>query len=81
MSSDVTDVGPHDLVTLIIVLRVESKMIWKEKENKKWKEKGKNNLESTTFSFDKIDNSIPMLMILENYQHTQVSLPFPILKE
>ena len=37
MFSDVTDVGPHDLVTLIIVLRIEEKMTWKEKENKNGK--------------------------------------------
>ena len=47
MLSDVTDVWPHDLVTLIIVLRLERKIIWEEKEKEK-----KNNLESTVFSFD-----------------------------
>ena len=46
MSSDVTDVWPHDLVILIIVLRIERKIIWK-----KWNE-NENNLEFTAFSFN-----------------------------
>ena len=46
MLSDVTDVWCCDLVTLILVLRIEIKINWKE---------NKNNLESTAFSFDKED--------------------------
>ena len=40
MSSDVTDVWQHDLVTLIMVLRIKMEVIWKEKkkENKNKKE-------------------------------------------
>ena len=49
MSSDMTDIWLYDLVILILVLRIERKMNWKEKE--KWKE-NENNLESTVFSFD-----------------------------
>ena len=41
MLFDVTDVWQHDLVTLILVLRIERKINWKE--NKK----------ETAFSFDK----------------------------
>ena len=37
------DVWPYDLVTLILVLRIERKIVWKENEI---------NLESIAFSFD-----------------------------
>ena len=34
MPSDVTDVWHHDPVTLILVLRIEKKIVWKEYKNK-----------------------------------------------
>ena len=42
-----------DLVTLIMVLRIDREIIWKEeeKENEKWKG-NKNNVESLAFSLD-----------------------------
>ena len=51
--SDMTDVWPCDPVTLIIVLRIEREIIWKEKkkENEKWKG-NKNNIEFPIFSLD-----------------------------
>ena len=38
-SSDMADVWPYDPVTLIIVLRIEREVIWKEKEKENENEK------------------------------------------
>ena len=64
MSSDVTGVWPHDLVTLILVLRIERKIVWKERKQK-WKG-NEINLEFTAFSFDKVASTLD-LQTIENY--------------
>ena len=48
-----TDVWPCDPVTLIIVLRIEREIIWKEKKKENEKGKGnENNIEFSIFSLD-----------------------------